>query len=124
MIDSRAPDSRKHNTHNRLLNISASLFLLVLPTPGRAVRAIARAAAAAATAFGLSAPRAKRKVRQHSYDGKQDVIAQAHQNSLAIVYTTNAATHATEHCISTTPAVFTVEFSSLRIVATAATQGV
>ena len=36
----------------------------------------------------------------------------------------NAAHHATAHCISTTPAVFTVELSSRRIVAMAATQGV
>lgn len=72
----------------------------------------------------FSAPHAKREIRQRGHNGKQDIIAQTHQNSLAIVYTTNATTHATEHCISTTPAVFTVEFSSRRIVATAAMQGV
>ncbi len=94
------------------------------PTLGRAMRAVARAAAAAVPAPDFSAPHAKRKVRQRGHDSQQDIIAQTHQNSLAIVYTTNATTHATEHCISTTPAVFTVEFSSRRIVATAAMQGV
>ena len=93
-------------------------------TLGRAMRAVAGAAAAAVPAPDFSAPHAKRKVRQHGHDGQQDIISQTHQNSLAIVYTTNATTHATEHCISTTPAVFTVEFSSRRIVATAAMQGV
>lgn len=83
-----------------------------------------RAAAAAVPAPDFSAPHAKREIRQRGHNGKQDIIAQTHQNSLAIVYTTNATTHATEHCISTTPAVFTVEFSSRRIVATAAMQGV
>lgn len=72
----------------------------------------------------FSSPRTKRKERQKSHNAKQDIIAQTHQKSLAIAYTTNAATHATEHCINTTPAVFTVEFNSRRIVATAAMQGV
>lgn len=103
-----------------------TVFLLfpVLPACGRAVCAVARAASAAASTLGLAAPCAKREIRQKRHDCQQNVIAQAHQRSLAIVYTTNAAAHATEHCINTTPTVFTVEFSSRRIVATAAMQGV
>lgn len=83
-----------------------------------------RAAAAAVPAPDFSAPHAKREIRQRGHNGKQDIIAQTHQNSLAIVYThrrTNPR-HGALH--STTPAVFTVEFSSRRIVATAAMQGV
>ena len=94
------------------------------PALGRAMRAVARAAPATAPTLRPSAPRAKREKRKYRNGGKQKIIPQTHQKSLAIVYTTNATTHATVHCISTTPAVFTVEFSSRRIVATAAMQGV
>ena len=88
---------------------------------------LAAGAAAGAPSTALFA-RVKREYhRKHyrrSHGGENDYICGVHTKSPPILYTRNAAIHATAHCITTMPAVSSREPNSRLIDVTAATHGV
>lgn len=86
--------------------------------------AFAAIAAAAAAVFAPFMPRSQREHDADRYQRQQRIIKPAHSSTPESRYASHATTHATPHCMSTTPAVLSVELSSRRIVAIAATQGV
>ena len=86
--------------------------------------AFAAIAAAAAAVFAPLMPRSQREHDADRYQRQQRIIKPAHSSTPESRYASHATTHATPHCMSTTPAVLSVELSSRRIVAIAATQGV
>jgi hypothetical protein len=120
------PDLRKNSAprafspRRGLLFLSAGLF----GAGGAAGGAVARAAAAAAGAAALSDRRAQSQRDEDEDCGKDYDACGIHAKIPPIVLTSSAATHATPHCITTTPTVFSVEPNSRRIVAMAATHGV